>query len=81
MAQWYEAKLDGLGLRFIDEVDRVLGLITELPTAYPAMHRDTRRALVPTFPFAIYYQVRSDHVVVIAIIHARRDPRSWRNRS
>jgi plasmid stabilization system protein ParE len=79
-ARWYDIRLAGLGLRFIDEVDRVVGEIAERPTAYPSVHRDTRRALVATFPFAVYYLVRGDTVVVVAIVHVRRHPRSWHQR-
>ena len=77
-AQWYEAKRAGLGLRFTNEVDRAVALIAERPTAFPPVHSDTRRALVATFPFAVYYQVRNSTVVIIAIIHTKRHPRSWR---
>jgi len=80
-AQWYEAKLAGLGRRFIDEVDRAVCEIAEHPTAYPSVHRDIRRALVATFPFALYYVVRGDTLVVIAIVHTRRRPQSWRQQT
>ena len=49
-AQWYEAKLDGLGLRFIDEVDRVLGLNYRAPYGVPgdaSRHAPRTRADIP----------------------------------
>ena len=43
-ADWYEARRDGLGLDFIDEVERVLRRISDNPPFYPAVHGDTRVA-------------------------------------
>ena len=80
-AQWYEGRLVGLGIRFISEIHRTVGQIAERPTSYPSVHRDVRRTLVSTFPFAVYYRLRDDDVVVIAVVHTTRQPRSWRQRT
>ena len=80
-AQWYEGRLVGLGTRFIGEIHLTVGRIAERSTAYPTTHRDVRRALVTTFPFAIYYLLRNDDVVVIAVAHTKRHERSWLQRA
>jgi hypothetical protein len=38
---------------------------------------DTRRALLHTFPYAVYFRVTDDAVAVLAVLHMRRDPRTW----
>lgn len=80
-ASWYEEQQSGLGHRFLDEVLKTFSAIAETPSLYPIAHRDTRRSLIHRFPFGIYYRVEDEVVVVIAIIHASRDPRTWQRRT
>jgi len=40
-----------------------------------------RRTVVRQFPYGIYFRVHDRFVVVIAVMHARRDPRRWRSRT
>ena len=37
-AQWYESHSSGLGGEFLDEVQRVIGLIEDNPQSYPRIH-------------------------------------------
>ena len=32
------------------------------------------------FPFAVYFRIRSDALVVLAVFHGRRDPTVWQRR-
>lgn len=79
-AQWYEAQVAGLGHRFLDQVEHALSAIAEAPAMYPALHRGVRRALIRRFPFALYYRIEKTRIVVLAIMHASRDPRRWKSR-
>ena len=53
-AGWYEARREGLGSRFLDEVRQVIDLIAENPDRYPRVHGEIRRALIRRFPFALF---------------------------
>jgi plasmid stabilization system protein ParE len=77
---WYEDQELGLGVRFLDEVDATIQRILENPTIYPLVHRTTRRALVRTFPYAVYYQIQGDLTVVLACVHGSRSAQTWRRR-
>ena len=77
---WYESKQLGLGDEFIDCIDETLNRISLSPEAYPIIYRDVRRAIVRRFPFVIYYRIISSRVIVTAIFHGRRDPKSWQSR-
>ena len=46
-----------LGGRFRASLDLVVHLIAEHPLACPLAHREARRALVPGFPYALFYVV------------------------
>lgn len=79
--QWYESQRPGLGEEFLTAITRTRDRVLERPEAYPVLHRDTRRALVPErFPYALFYRVHGDTVVVVACMHAKRDPRRWQGR-
>jgi plasmid stabilization system protein ParE len=80
-ATWYESQRSGLGQQFLDEVLKALGTIAEMPLVYSVIYRNTRRAWIRRFPFGIFYQVESDGVIVIAIIHGSRHPRRWQGRA
>lgn len=77
---WYEEQRPGLGQTFAAAVDRALAGIVQNPLAYPRVHGETRRALLQRFPYAIYFRVVSDELVVLAVMHGRRLPRRWQSR-
>ena len=79
-AVWYERQRAGLGQEFLDEALAAFDAISGNPALYPVVHRRTRRALMRRFPFGIYYQVETDLVVVIAVMHGSRHPRRWQLR-
>jgi plasmid stabilization system protein ParE len=38
----------------------------------------TRRARLRRFPFALYYEIEDERILILAVWHHRRDPRMWR---
>lgn len=78
--EWYEAQHPGLGNEFIAAVDTAVASILAFPEAYPVVHRGARRVLLERFPYGLYYRIESTRVVVVACMHAARDPRRWRSR-
>jgi plasmid stabilization system protein ParE len=80
-ATWYESQQSGLGSRFLDAVDHVLNRVRESPLQFPSVSAGVRRALLPTFPYAVYFRETEQAVVILAVLHLRRDPRLWRVRS
>jgi len=80
-AIWYEQQRNGLGNDFLDEVQNALRKMSENPYLYPIVHRNTRRTLIRRFPFAIYYLIEQDSLVVIAVMHGSRHPKRWQQRT
>lgn len=79
-ARWYEQRRGGLGKEFLDEVLRTLGTIEGNPELYARVHGDIRRAMLNRFPFGVFYLIESEGVVVVAVLHASRDPARWKER-
>ncbi len=79
-ALWYDEQRPGLGEEFVLEIDEALARAAETPHRHPLVFRDVRRAVARRFPFAVYFRVRSDTLVVLAVFHGRRDPIIWQRR-
>ncbi|MFC4309594.1 type II toxin-antitoxin system RelE/ParE family toxin [Steroidobacter flavus] len=77
---WYEQQRAGLGQQFLDRAMAIFNSVAERPLLYPVVHRSTRRALMARFPFAIYFRVEPDDIVVVAVMHGSRHPLCWRSR-
>ena len=80
-ADWYERQRPGLGSEFLDEVLIAFSRIEETPLFYPSVRKNARRTLIRRFPFGIYYIVEGDDILVLAVMHGRRDPAKWRVRT
>ena len=79
--RWYERQRVGLGEEFLSAVDAALQDLAAHPAAYAVIHRQTRRALLRRFPYAIFYRLYDENVIVIACMHGRRNPRRWKGRA
>jgi plasmid stabilization system protein ParE len=77
---WYERRQTGLGEEFLVALDAIKQRIAANPEAFPVVHRDTRRALLSRFPYALYYRIYGDVILIVACMRGRRDPRRWRMR-
>jgi plasmid stabilization system protein ParE len=78
--RWYEDQRAGLGNEFLGEVQTALARVDSHPKLNPILHRETRRAFLRRFPYGIFYRLYGDDVVVVACMHARRDPKVWKTR-
>jgi len=70
-----------LSQSFAAEVQAVLDTIAVQPLRYPVAVRYIREGPLSRFPYCVYYRVRSDWIIVIAIYHQSRDPAGWQSRS
>jgi plasmid stabilization system protein ParE len=76
-----EKEREGLGSEFLEAVEKMVQAIAKNPERFPAIRKDIRRAVLPRFPYSIFYRIVSGHVVVIACFHGKRNPRVWRLRT
>ena len=77
---WYESQLDGLGEDFIEAIDAAIALIRRMPELYPVIYRDSRRVILNRFQYQILFVVGNQEVSIFALMHTRRDPKSWQTR-
>ena len=70
---FYEAQSSGLGNYFQSEIIAAIDSLGFFPAMHP-MVRGYRRMFVGKFPFAIYYKITADAVIVFSIPYARMNP-------
>lgn len=75
----YQAQEPGLGSQLAEEVERTLERILQYPEAWSQISERTRRCRTNKFPYGIIYQVQGDVVFVVAVMHLRRKPRTWKD--
>jgi toxin ParE1/3/4 len=78
--RWYENQREGLGADFSLCFEESLEKVRRNPQIYPLVHKAVRRGLMRRFPYGLFYVVEEETVVVIGVLHARRDPTSWQSR-
>ena len=76
---WCESQRAGLGREFILRFDALVERIVQTPLHFPEIGSGVRRALLQRFPYAIYFIVAACPVV-IAVLHQRRHPDTWKRR-
>ena len=72
---WYEAKSPGLGEEFLRMFYACAGDLARNSLMYRKVYGEFRRCLLRRFPFAIYFVVKDEQVVVSGLFHCARDPR------
>jgi len=73
---FYEAKEQGLGRYFLDNLYSDIETLKLLGGVHRKVHRSFHRALSKRFPFAIYYCIEEDTVRIRAVVDCRKRP-SW----
>ena len=79
-AEDYEGKARGLGEEFLLEVERIAGVLLELPSLGEKLDPIHRRMPLRRFPFALIFRHDGDVIRVVAVAHRRRRPRYWQPR-
>jgi toxin ParE1/3/4 len=77
----YERESQGLGRRFYEEVLRAISLIERYPEAAPRFRGETRRLILPKFPYALMYRSVEGGLRILAVAHHKRHPDYWIRRA
>lgn len=77
---YYNSEEPGLGAEFAAEVRKTIERILQFPNAWTSVSNRVRRCQVNRFPYGVFYSLKNDIVVVIAVLHNHREPRTWKTR-
>lgn len=78
---WYDGQSPGLGARFAARLAAAIDRIGDAPELYGEVGRGVRAAPVARFPYVVYYRPYAERVEVLAVLHGRRDPAAWQDRT
>ena len=79
--RYYESCRENLGEEFVSCIDEAVSRIQNNPKQFRAVLDTVRRALVRKFLYGIYYTINENEIIVLAVVHARRNPKHWQSRS
>jgi plasmid stabilization system protein ParE len=74
---WYEEQRSGLGGQFREELENTLARVAKNPQSNPVVRARTRRAVLHRFPYLVFYIAEPEEIVVLACLHASRNPDQW----
>jgi plasmid stabilization system protein ParE len=86
-ALWYEERRPGLGDEFLSEISASLDRVSDAPESYPPWPRTRaadpviRKATIQRFPYVIAFEEHEQHLLVLAVAHAKRRPLYWLTRT
>jgi toxin ParE1/3/4 len=78
--EWYEQQLPGLAAEFSAALTEIISRIVANPLQFPRLRDQTHRAIFRRFPYGVYFRLRGNAIVVLAVQHGRRNPRRWQSR-
>ena len=78
---WYAAQSVPAAARFTEAVDEALRAVAADPERFVAVDHRHQECPVSRFPYRIVYRIVENHVLVVAIAHAKRRPGYWKDRS
>lgn len=79
---YYESEREGLGARFVSQVQESVKRIINFPESYQKIGKYSRRCLVLKFPYGVIYEYRKNEkeILVVAIANLHREPDYWFSR-
>lgn len=78
--EWYKKQYQGLGKDFLAEIEVQIEAIEKNPNLHAKVFKNIHRALCKKFPYAIYFVITDDNIVVIGVLHQSRNPTIWKTR-
>ena len=75
---WYLDRSPTAAQGFQDAIDEAVDSLAEAPYRWPEVEPGIRRRLVSRFPYSLLYSVEEDTVTIVAVMHNKRHPSSWK---
>jgi plasmid stabilization system protein ParE len=74
--QWYRKRQPGLEKTLASDIKYCLEHIRKNPFHYPLKYKNVRVVYCPVFPYAVHFYVEEpkEKIIIIAVIHQRRNP-------
>ncbi|MGA3372559.1 MAG: type II toxin-antitoxin system RelE/ParE family toxin [Terracidiphilus sp.] len=77
---WYFKRSPEAAEAFLTEIGASMAQIASHPLLYPPYTKNTRRRVLPGFPYSVIFQEKDEIILIVAVAHAKRRPGYWRKR-
>ena len=79
IAQYYEQRQAGLGVRFFDSLEKAFEDIAANPAGFPRLEsisteRTIRRVILNRVPYMVVYEIVASECLVFAVRHVSQEP-------
>ena len=71
---YYEDQLEGLGERFLNELDKVINSILKTPNGFQKFY-NYRQIPLDIFPFVLIYEIDNKSLIIYAVFKTPQDPK------
>ena len=78
--QFYQERGRGLGRHFAREVRAAILRVVSTPDRWRILEDDVRCCVVHVFPYAVLFTIEADYILILAVMHGKREPGYWRYR-
>jgi plasmid stabilization system protein ParE len=75
-ARFYESRKTGHGALLLDEFFDAADLAAQFPESGTVYRGEYRKFNLRPFPYLMFYRIRDNDILVVAVIDGRRNPRS-----
>lgn len=72
--RWYESRQTGLGLKFIEAIEKTENHILQTPAGFARKYKNTREVIILPFPYFMIYSFSKGTVFVHTIFPTRKKP-------
>ncbi len=66
---FYESASPGLGLAFLEEIEKTIARILKHPNAWANVSESHRRCRTRKFPYGLIYAIEGDEIIISAVMH------------
>ena len=80
-SRWYRRQRAGLDDEFVADLDETIQAIVDRPESFPHVGAGLRSARLARFPYAAFFRLEADRIVIVGVIHGKRRPAVWRSRA
>ena len=78
--RYYNSQSPGLGFEFSYEIQKSLDKIINYPESWPILSTTIRKCVCNRFPFNLLYIYNEPEIIIVAVMHQKREPNYWANR-
>jgi plasmid stabilization system protein ParE len=75
--RWYEEQQKGLGLNFLNVLEKYKTGIANNPEQFKKTYKHFREVFIHTFPFMIVYYIKKKEkeIIIVSVFHTSRNPK------